>query len=105
MLIWVFIWCVGALVSQDMAGKSNSAQNTDTADIAPSRQSTALVDLNSATPAELERLPGIGPVLAIRIVEHRPYRSIEELARVPGIGEKIILQLKPLVKTEVSTPD
>ncbi|HCN79313.1 MAG TPA: hypothetical protein DIT13_19280 [Verrucomicrobiales bacterium] len=56
-------------------------------------------------PAEFERLPGIGPVLARRLEGRRPYRFTEELARVPGIGEKIISQLKPLVKTGVATPD
>ncbi len=56
-----------------------------------------LVDLNAAGVAELDALPGIGPVLAQRIVEHRsregPFRSVEELDDVPGIGPAIAAEL------------
>jgi competence protein ComEA len=55
------------------------------------------VNLNSATAAELDALPGIGPVLAQRIVEHReqngPFRSVDELDDVPGIGPAIAADL------------
>lgn len=51
-----------------------------------------ILDLNTATPAQLETLPGVGPVLAGRIVEFRKkkggFRKIEELLAVPGISEK-----------------
>src|SRR5215831_18938763 len=43
------------------------------------------VNVNTATAAELEALPGIGPVIARRIVEGRPYRSVEDLERVKGV--------------------
>ena len=50
------------------------------------------VNLNSATAAELEALPGIGQVLAQRIVDYRtqhgPFRSVRDLLKVEGIGEK-----------------
>jgi len=50
------------------------------------------LNLNTATPKQLEALPGIGPVLAKRIVDFREkkggYRRIEELLAVPGISEK-----------------
>lgn len=49
------------------------------------------INLNTATPKQLEELPGIGPVLAKRIVEFRqkkgPYRRLEELLAIPGISE------------------
>lgn len=52
------------------------------------------VDLNAAGVAELEGLPGVGPVLAARIVEHRerhgPFRAVEDLQDVPGIGPAIL---------------
>ncbi len=60
-----------------------------------------VVNLNTATVAQLEALPGIGPALAARIVEHRqkngPFKKVEELMNVKGIGEKNFLKLKPLV--------
>jgi competence protein ComEA len=59
------------------------------------------VDLNAATAAELDALPGIGPVLAQRIVDHRtrngPFRSVDQLDDVPGIGPAIAAELAELV--------
>jgi competence protein ComEA len=59
------------------------------------------LDLNSATAAELDGLPGIGPVLAQRIVDHRarngPFRSVDQLDDVPGIGPAIAAELAELV--------
>lgn len=71
----------------------------------------AAVDLNSATEAQLQQLPGIGPTRAKAIVEdrnqHGPFASVEDLGRVKGIGEKTIVELKPLVTVTLpskSTP-
>jgi competence protein ComEA len=59
------------------------------------------VDLNTATAAELDALPGIGPVLAQRIVDHRgrhgPFRSVDQLDDVAGIGPAIAAELAELV--------
>jgi competence protein ComEA len=64
--------------------------------------SAAPLDLNHATAAELDALPGIGPVLAARIVEHRrqhgPFRSVEELRAVPGIGPRLFARLRPALR-------
>jgi competence protein ComEA len=61
-----------------------------------------LVDLNTATAAELETLPGIGPVLAGRIVQWRtdngPFTDVEILGEVSGIGDALMAQLRPLVR-------
>lgn len=60
------------------------------------------IDLNIASAAELESLPRIGPALARRIVEdrdeHGPYRTIEDLDRVPGIGPKTLELVRPFAK-------
>ena len=59
------------------------------------------VDLNTATATDLDALPGIGPVLAQRIVEHRerngPFRTVEQLDDVPGIGPATYTELAELV--------
>lgn len=61
------------------------------------------LDLNRASVEELDRLPGIGPVLARRIVEHRArlgaFRSTDELLGVPGIGVRSLERLRPYVAT------
>jgi competence protein ComEA len=59
------------------------------------------LDLNAAGVAELDALPGIGPVLAQRIVDHRtregPFTSVDQLDDVPGIGPSIAAELAGLV--------
>jgi competence protein ComEA len=57
------------------------------------------VNVNSATAAELEALPGIGPAKAQAIIENRPYAAVDELDRVPGIGPATLERLRPLVTT------
>ncbi len=59
------------------------------------------VNLNTASAAQLEELPGIGRATAERILEYRQksggFKKIEELMNVRGIGEKSFLKLKPLI--------
>ncbi len=58
----------------------------------------AIVNLNTATSAELEMLPGVGAKMAARIIEYRqkkgPFKKVEELMNVQGIGEKNFLKLR-----------
>jgi comEA protein len=67
----------------------------------PAPGEAAVVNLNSATAVELEKLPGVGPATATRIVEYRQkngaFKKIEDLMNVRGIGEKTFLNLKPLI--------
>ena len=68
------------------------------------RTDNSLVNINTATRAELELLPGIGPSLAQRIIEHREkfgaFHSVDELDRVKGIGSKILERLRPFVRVD-----
>lgn len=61
----------------------------------------ASVNVNTATAVDLAKLPGIGAATAARIIEYRqkngPFKKVEELMNVRGIGEKSFLKLKPLV--------
>jgi DNA uptake protein ComE-like DNA-binding protein len=61
-----------------------------------SKTKTAKVDINSATEAELEALPGVGPATAEKIVAGRPYASVADLEKA-GVSAKTIEQIKPLV--------
>jgi competence protein ComEA len=68
---------------------------------APGGATGGLVDLNTAGVGELDALPGIGPVLAQRIVDHRStqgaFTSVDQLDDVPGIGPAIAAELAELV--------
>lgn len=55
------------------------------------------LNLNTASPEQLEALPRVGPALAARIVQGRPYRSLADLDRVKGIGPSTLRALRPLV--------
>lgn len=60
------------------------------------------VDLNTATAAQLETLPGVGPATAARIIEQRTrqggFKAVRDLLRVPGIGERRFAELKDRVR-------
>ena len=78
----------GARTRHSGAGHSQSALPT-------------ALDLNAATAAELELLPDIGPALAQRIVDYRtkhgPFKTIEGLDAVSGIGQKTLAKVRPLL--------
>jgi competence ComEA-like helix-hairpin-helix protein len=65
------------------------------------RTPAAPVDVNTAAVRALERIPGIGPVIAARIVEERnangPFESVDDLARVRGIGAHTVETLRPWI--------
>ena len=62
------------------------------------------LNINTATIPELDELPGIGPVLAQRIVDYRTtcggYKAVEELLKVNGIGEAKLMEIIDLITVE-----
>ncbi len=76
------------VVSPDRDGDASSQPTAESCRL------SGKLDLNAATPAELEALPGIGPVLAERIISYRQesggFRSVDELLAVKGIGNKTL---------------
>ena len=77
----------------------------------PAASVAAPINLNTATAAQLEKLPGIGARTAQLIVEHRQkngnFKKVEELMNVKGIGEKSFLKIKSMVTVgeEKDRPD
>ncbi len=67
-------------------------------------QQSAKLNINTASKADLEKLPGIGPAIAEKIVnyrqEHGAFKTIEDLKNVSGIGEKKFEMLKDLITVE-----
>lgn len=70
---------------------------------------TTVVNLNTASASDLEALPGIGAKTAARIVEYRqkngPFKKVEELMNVRGVGEKNFLKLKAQLSVAAAKAD
>ena len=55
------------------------------------------LDLNTASTDQFQQLPGIGPVNAAKIAAGKPYHSVEDLLKIPGIGKKTLEKMRPCV--------
>jgi competence protein ComEA len=99
--------CLLSAVPSPLAFAQTKAAPRAAAKTAPA--STAIVNLNTASASDLEGLPGIGAKTAARIVEYRqkngPFKKIEELMNVRGVGEKNFLKLKPQISVSPAKAD
>jgi competence ComEA-like helix-hairpin-helix protein len=99
---------LAALAAQPGGSPPPQLQPTRPAAAAPSAAALkalrdgARIDVNSASAADLELLPGVGPTLAKRIVSHRasegPFGGAEDLLQVHGIGRRTLERLAPLME-------
>ena len=92
--------------SENTAGATMSAGDSKPSPASVNEERTRsnrsqLVDLNRASAADFDQLPGVGPVLAKRMVDYRKsigrFGAVEDLRAVKGIGKKKLEQLKPFV--------
>jgi len=97
---------VAVLVSLCAAGTQPAGAQTSSTHAAAKPAAAGIVNLNTASATDLEGLPGIGAKTAARIIEYRqkngPFKKVEELMNVRGVGEKNFLKLKPQIT--VGTP-
>ncbi|MCP5538964.1 MAG: twin-arginine translocase subunit TatC [Akkermansiaceae bacterium] len=76
--------------SGDLTDEDDHVQRDETDPTEICEPSGPLVNLNSATKEQLLSLPGIGPALAKRLIEHRPFVSFDEVTAVPGITDSLL---------------
>ena len=101
LLILVVISIVQQVVRWNLYGSEPAlVQAAEAAAVEQGDRHCALVHVNTCGMAELQTLPGIGPVLAERIILERkeqPFREVSDLLRVSGIGEKRLAQIANLI--------
>ena len=81
-----------------LATAAGAAQSAKPSRASKSAASNQIVNVNTASAADFEALPGVGPKVAARIIEYRekhgPFKKVEDLMNVRGLGEKNFLKLK-----------
>lgn len=91
-----WLWTKGSETIQDSQGQRTGSRERE--------RLGSRIDPNQAGEEELERLPGIGPVLAERIIRYRhrfgPFQDIKELKKVDGIGEKRFEGIRPWISVK-----
>ena len=93
--------CSGILMHHNLASGITMSSDKFTSSNLPINEPSKQLNINTATVDELTLLPGIGEVLAERIVAYRiahgPYTSIEELTNVTGIGSKTLDSIREYI--------
>jgi competence ComEA-like helix-hairpin-helix protein len=84
-------------VRQRAAHAAEERQLKDVRRQVNAKQPSAPVDLNAATAGQLQGVPGVGVVLASRIIAGRPYKSVDDLLHVSGIGTRLLEKIRPYV--------
>lgn len=69
-------------------------KNQTTSAVGQVSGATTLINVNTASQAELESLPGVGPVTAGKIINNRPYQTLEELVSKKAVGQALLEKIK-----------
>ena len=81
--------------------RATTASGHQSANASPEHLAKNPINLNTATAAQLQLLPGVGPALAARILAYRKeakgFKTVDDLDNVSGIGQKKLEKLRPLV--------
>lgn len=104
-MLGIFLGVLGLLVAGPAGAEGRRGGNeAQVAAAAPAGakagDAAGVVNINEANAEQLELLPGIGPSKAKAIQDHRkahPFKRVEELTRIKGIGKKTFARLRPLV--------
>src|SRR5262245_54953563 len=92
------------------SGSSMSSSSMGSERKSPTKKETNLkapLDINSASAEDFQRLSGVGPVLSQRIIDERskrPFKSVDDLRRVHGIGAKTLERLRPSLTVTLTAP-
>jgi competence protein ComEA len=107
--MFALVILVGILITGASAPSTQAAQGKAGSGSKARATAANPVNLNSASAAQLQTLPGVGASAAQRIVDYRQkngsFKKIEELMNVKGIGEKSFLKLKPLITVSTDKGD
>jgi len=106
----VFVLCVVGLVAyRTYFPRLNAARPTDDPTSSTPTVAPKPIDLNTADRGELEQLPGVGPTMVDAILSHRrdvgQFHSVDDLNAVPGVGDKTLAKLRPLLTVSEPQPE
>ena len=88
--------------SGDGANEVSNTKESQNENNSQKERNTVIVNINTATQTELETLPGIGPSIALKIINYRKengkFNSIEEIKNINGIGDNKFESIKKYIK-------
>jgi competence protein ComEA len=93
-IMLLIVICTAGLVPTSLSAAENPTV----------KQAAATINLNQATAEELQSLPGVGPALSERIIKYRteygPFRSVDQLTEVQGVGQAKLARFKDRLKLD-----